>query len=73
MYGSGNAVIYYLKIRVYREETVMYKAVAFNCSPNREGNTNYLLEIVMGTLKKEGISGEIIPSFFNVPITISSK
>lgn len=38
----------------------MYKAVGFNCSPNKNGNTNFLLERVMETLEKEGVATEII-------------
>jgi len=38
----------------------MYKAVAFNCSPRRNGNTNLLLQKVNETLEKEGIATEIV-------------
>lgn len=38
----------------------MYKAVAFNCSPRRNGNTDLLLEKVNETLEKEGIATETV-------------
>ena len=38
----------------------MYKAVAFNCSPRRNGNTNLLLGKVNETLEKEGIVTETV-------------
>ena len=44
----------------YKQEDNKMKVIAFNGSPNKEGNTYHAIKIVADELKKEGIETEII-------------